>query len=243
MLAKIVGHGTDRAEALDRLADALDRTIVLGLTTNLRFLRWLVREPALRDGEMRIDTLDRIWPPDEWASRVAVPARAWGAAAAALAGDGWNGGWRLNAPPRLRLASGDAERTVDLDVVAGEDSPAVALVAGTSPTERVALVDVDGRSVEIRFASAPDVDRAARSAAAAHHEGGPVEISAPMPGAVLAVHVDRGTAVEAGDALVTLEAMKMEHAVVAPLAGRVAELAIRTGDQVARGQLIAIVEP
>ena len=62
-------HGADRAEALGRLARALDDTIVLGLTTNLRFLRWLVREPAIRDGQMRIDTLGRIWPPDDWASR------------------------------------------------------------------------------------------------------------------------------------------------------------------------------
>src|SRR6202008_1365990 len=56
MLAKGIPHGRDRAEALQRLTDALDTTVILGLTTNLRFLRWLVREPAVRDGIARTDT-------------------------------------------------------------------------------------------------------------------------------------------------------------------------------------------
>ncbi len=73
MLAKIVAHGRDRQEALARLAGALDDTVVLGLTTNLRFLRWLVRQPAVTSGEARIDTLDRIWPPDDWQDRTAIP--------------------------------------------------------------------------------------------------------------------------------------------------------------------------
>ena len=67
MLAKVIAHGATRDEALDRLTAALDDTLVLGLTTNLRFLRWLVREPVVRDGQARIDTLERIWPPDDWA--------------------------------------------------------------------------------------------------------------------------------------------------------------------------------
>ena len=73
MLAKIIAHGPDRATALDRLTAALDETVVLGLTTNLRFLRWVVREPAVRDGQVRTDTLDRIWPPDDWADRTTIP--------------------------------------------------------------------------------------------------------------------------------------------------------------------------
>ena len=116
MLAKIIVHGADRAEALDRLKAALDATVVLGLTTNLRFLRWLVREPALREGQMRIDTLPRIWPPDDWATRAKVPDAAWQAAGRALAGAGWLGGWRLERraadPPRNRRrgANGDPRR-------------------------------------------------------------------------------------------------------------------------------------
>ena len=86
MLAKIIAWGADRDEALTRLTAALDETIVLGLVTNLRFLRWLVRQPVVRDGAARIDTLDRIWPPDDWAERSAIPDAAWTAAGRLLAG-------------------------------------------------------------------------------------------------------------------------------------------------------------
>jgi acetyl-CoA/propionyl-CoA carboxylase biotin carboxyl carrier protein len=64
-----------------------------------------------------------------------------------------------------------------------------------------------------------------------------------MPGSVIAVHVPVGTSVEAGDPIVTLEAMKMEHVVGAPVGGRVSEVSVAPGDQVARGQPLAIVEP
>ena len=81
------------------------------------------------------------------------------------------------------------------------------------------------------------------AAASAHHGGGPVEIVAPMPGAILAIHATVGQAVDATDPIVTLEAMKMEHAVPASIAGHVAELRARAGDQVARGDILAVVEP
>ena len=64
-----------------------------------------------------------------------------------------------------------------------------------------------------------------------------------MPGSILAVHVAAGQSVDAGDQIATLEAMKMEHAVVAPIAGTISELAARAGDQVARGDALAVVEP
>jgi acetyl-CoA/propionyl-CoA carboxylase, biotin carboxylase, biotin carboxyl carrier protein len=244
MLAKIVAHGADRAEALDRLTAALDDTLVLGLTTNLRFLRWLVRAPAVRGGQMRIDTLDRIWPPDDWAARATIPDEAWQAAGRALAPAGWLGGWRLNGPARVRLASDVAERTIALEPGAGEAGAATPAIAiARDGGVEVAHVDVAGRSVPIHLASAPDIDRAARAAASAHHGGGPVEIVAPMPGAILAVHAAVGQAVDATDPIVTLEAMKMEHAVPASIAGRVAELRARAGDQVARGDVLAVVEP
>jgi len=239
MLAKVVAHGVDRADALDRLATALDDTLVLGLTTNLRFLRWLVRQPVVREGQVRIDTLGRIWPPDDWARRGAIPDEAWRAAGGALAGEGRLGGWRLNGPPRLRLVSDGEQRTIE--VVASDDEPPIVVVSAGAEGD-VAHVDVAGRSVQIRLAPAPDVDRAAR-AATAHHGAGPVEIAAPMPGAILAVHVKVGAVVGAGDPIATLEAMKMEHVVPASIRGRVAELNARPGDQVARGDVLAVVEP
>jgi excisionase family DNA binding protein len=231
MLAKIIAHGPDRGTALGRLTDALDETLVLGLTTNLRFLRWLIRRPEIVDGEARIDTLDRIWPDDE-ADRREISEAAWQAAARLLGG----GAWRLNALPAIRLAADAVERDVSVEP-ATDDAGVEAVLA-----DGVVHVDVDGRSVAIRPASPPDVDRAARAAAAHAHVGGAAEVVAPMPGSVLAVHVGVGDTVAGGDPIVTLEAMKMEHVVAASAPGLVAELAVRPGDQVTRGATLATIE-
>jgi acetyl-CoA/propionyl-CoA carboxylase biotin carboxyl carrier protein len=104
-------------------------------------------------------------------------------------------------------------------------------------------LDVGGRSVAFRLAPPPDVDRAARAAQAHAHGGGPVDLLAPMPGAVLAIHRQVGDSVEAGDPIVTLEAMKMEHVVPAPGPGRVSGIAVSRADQVTRNQVLATIEP
>ncbi|HET7169448.1 MAG TPA: biotin carboxylase N-terminal domain-containing protein, partial [Candidatus Limnocylindrales bacterium] len=239
MLAKIIVHGEDRAAALDRLADALDRTVVLGLTTNLRFLRWLVREPIVRSGEARTDTLERIWPPDDWAARAAIPAAAWALAGRELLhtrDEPWSRGFRLNAPPIALLTADDETRSVRVD--ATTSLPPHDLVR----TADAVHVDIAGRSTAFRLAAPPDVDRAA-SRAAASHGAGPTELIAPMPGRVLAITAPAGSRVEAADTVLTLEAMKMEHAVLAPRAGTVAELFVAAGDQVQRGQAVALIEP
>ncbi len=238
MLAKIVAHGVDRREAFERLATALDATVVLGLVTNLRFLRWLVRHPVIRDGDARIDTLERIWPPHGQPAGIGIPAAAWETAAAAFhtagAADPWRGGWRINGPPVIRLAADGEERAVRIPPGRAADGSWVR-DAGT------VHVDVAGRSVSFTVAPPPDVDRAARAAATLAGGAQPAELTAPMPGAVLVIHVPVGGTVQGGDPVVTLEAMKMEHVVSAPHAGRIGELHVAPGDQVGRGQALASV--
>ncbi len=240
MLAKVVARGDDRADALDRLTRALDATVVLGLTTNLRFLRWLVREPALRHGQIRTDTLEHIWPPDDWAERTAIPDQAWTTAAALLADADttgpWTGGWRLNGPPSIRLEAAGAVKNVRLGAALDEASAIEAVRVGDTVN-----LDVAGRSIAFSLASPPDVDRAARSAARSHG-GGPLDLIAPMPGRVIAVHAAVGDTLAAGDPVVTLEAMKMEHAVTAPIDGVLTEIIVQTGDQVVRGQALATID-
>jgi biotin carboxyl carrier protein len=139
----------------------------------------------------------------------------------------------------VRVASDDLTRTVD--VADGLPGPDFASVRAGDTVH----LDLAGRSVPFRLAAAPDVDAAARAAITHWAAGatGPAEVVAPMPGAVLTVHVAPGQTVAAGDPVVTLEAMKMEHVVVASIAGTVGEVPVRPADQVTRGQLLAVVEP
>jgi acetyl-CoA/propionyl-CoA carboxylase biotin carboxyl carrier protein len=230
LLAKLIAHGRTRSEALARLRNALDETLVLGVRTNLRFLRWLLDQPVMRDGEMRIDTLAALPPsPPPALSEVA-----WSAAAAALLETGpygpWGAGWRGAAPAAVRMRHGEEERRVEL----GDAGQAeVAVEAG------VAYVDVEGQSLELLLAMPPSVEEAVRHAAA--QAGGNAALTAPMPGRIIAVRVAQGASVLAHQALVVIEAMKMEHAVVTPLAGTVTHIAVRVGQQVQRGDLLAEV--
>jgi acetyl/propionyl-CoA carboxylase alpha subunit len=248
MLAKVIAWGPDRATAFARLTAALDDTLILGVVTNLRFLRWLVRQPVVLDGEARTDTLGRIWPPDDWAGRTEIPDEAWMFAATALTADPgaprdpWLGGWRLNGPSVVRVAAEGRERTVAIGAASPLDGPAPASIASVEVGD-VVHVDLAGRSTAFRIAPPPDVDRVAR--AAVRHGStalGPTQVPAPMPGSVLGVHVQTGQAVDAGDPLVTLEAMKMEHVVAAAAAGRIGDVLVRVADQVSRGQVLVVID-
>jgi excisionase family DNA binding protein len=230
MLAKVIARGANRAEALERLRTALDATTLLGVRTNLRFLRWLLQQPPMRQGEMRTDTIAGMAVPPP----PAVEERHWQAAARIARWNGkppWSDGWRLNGSPTVRLTVGDDERAV--------------AVEGTSPAEAVEgrdaiHVDVDGQSLEFRPAPPPTVEDAVRHAAA-HAGDGSAALTAPMPGRVIAVRVSEGGSVEAHQAIVIIEAMKMEHAVAAPMDGVLVRLSVSEGQQVQRGDLLGEV--
>ena len=230
LLAKLIAHAPTRAEALAGLRNALGETLVLGVRTNLRFLRWMLGQPDMRDGEMRSDTLASLTMPP-----APVPDEAaWSDAAAALleqepAGP-WNGGWRAAAPAAVRMRHGDEERRVELRRLGTTE---LAIDA------EVAHVDVEGQSLELSLATPPSVEEAVRHASA--HAGGSAALIAPMPGRVIAVRTAEGASVLAHQALVVIEAMKMEHAVVTPLAGTVTRIAVKVGQQVQRGDLLAEV--
>ncbi len=98
-------------------------------------------------------------------------------------------------------------------------------------------VDVDGQSVEFALAEPPTVEWAVAHAATA--DAGASVLTAPMPGRVIAVRSTEGQSVRAGEIVVVIEAMKMEHAVVAPIDGTVERVSVREGDQVERGAVVA----
>jgi excisionase family DNA binding protein len=230
MLAKLVAHGATREAALDRLRAGLAGTAVLGVRTNLRFLRWLTDQPSMRDAEMRTDTIAGLaLPPapipdeDDWlaAATLLAPQRR----------DPWSDGWRLNAPAIRRVRHGDEERSVAAEPAARDLERAVRI-------GDVVHVDVDGQSLEFSLAPPPSVEESVRHAAAAS-ESGSASLSAPMPGRVVAVRATAGDVVEADQVVLVIEAMKMEHAVVSPMDGLLAELLVDEGQQVERGDLVA----
>jgi biotin carboxyl carrier protein len=84
----------------------------------------------------------------------------------------------------------------------------------------------------------PTVEEAVRHAVATGGDGASI-LTAPMPGRVIAVRVAEGAAVLAQQPIVIIEAMKMEHAVLAPRDGTVTRIGVREGQQVTRGELLA----
>ena len=240
LLAKVIAHGADRRAALERLRGALDATTLLGVRTNLRFLRWLLAQPFFAAAETRTDTLASLALPGE----PAIPEEAWQAAAEVLlarlapsagggaARDVWSGGWRVNARPAVRVASGDEERRVEVTPGRHASRPVRTALVG-----EMAHVDVEGQSIELRLAPPPSLEAAARHAAQAG--GGTAALTAPMPGRVIAIRAHEGDAVEQHAPVLVLEAMKMENAVTAPFAGRLVALHVAQGQQVQRGDLLA----
>ena len=256
LLAKLVARGDDRGAALRSLRAALDATEILGVRTNLAFLRALCDHPATRGGRVDAGLVERDIASLLTGHR-APPAQAYALAAAAVVAtarrsdDPWTaiGPWRLGAPPSTTVLVRD-----------GAEDHAVRLV-GTGPYEhegrRIARADEPHRwTVD----GAPAAAAAVRSAVYVGWAGGTweletaprdrsvektagAEVAAPMPGVVLAVHARADAPVRRGDLLFVVEAMKMELRVEAPVDGRVTRVLASQGQQVERGQRLAEFEP
>jgi len=276
MIAKVIAHGADRAEALQRLDDALAETVVLGVDANIGFLRELLAQPGVQSGDMDTGLIDRMPPysageASEGALRAAadivcsrrehtVPARGpcelGENTRSPHAGPVWRSlpGWRAGAPavPTTATLLDDAGvlRVVTLDDSAGAlDGRTAADAAGAAARAApVTAVDAEG-AVWVHMGGATHRLRPLSRRAAMEHRlaarereasASDPELRAPMPGAVVAVHVTAGAAVSAGDRILTIEAMKMEHPVLAPHDGLV-RLDVGVGEQVRRDQVLAHV--
>lgn len=264
MLAKVIAHGRTRAEAARLLAGALQRAELHGVTTNRDLLVAILREPEFLAGRTDTGYLTRH---DLGAEPAGGPVHAVAAALAAQAANrasapvlgGMPSGWRNvgGMPQRVAYTLGGegvdvgyAFRRSGVEVtVNGEPLPVRLLRAAPEAVElevdgvrrAYAVHRVDGWS----FVDGPDgsaalaeVPRFADPNAVAHAGS----LLAPMPGGVVRVLAAQGDAVSAGQALVVLEAMKMEHTVTAPVDGVVAEIAVAPGDQVNTGQVLVVVE-
>ena len=223
MIAKLIAHGESREAARSALADALDAAVVWPVRTNAGFLVQALDHPVFVSGSVDTGLIARegeaLMPP-------AMPSdAALAEAAATLSGDGPLAGFRLNAPPQRSGWFLLDDAPVSVDFSDGRPDGAVD-AAGDDPL----LITEGGQTWALaRF-------RATGVAAGAAADGA---ILSPMPGRIIAVSVAAGDQVAKGQALVTLEAMKMEHSLVAPFDGVVAELSATEGGQVSEGMVLA----
>ena len=156
-------------------------------------------------------------------------------------------GFRLNAPQHnmVTISVPGETRSINLDEawsdtirVVLEDGDLYSTDSGEAPVITGAVI---GESVVV-FNQGSAFEFALTARGTGHHSLHDGDILAPMPGKVIAVDVSEGQTVEAGQRLMVLEAMKMEHALTAPFAGTVAELAAQEGQQVQVEALMARVE-
>ena len=262
MIAKLIVWGADRAQALARLDAALRDTHLMGLHTNVAFLRRVVGTRAFATADLDTALIER-----ERAALFGTPGLAPELAAAGVAAhvlaheagledaDPWSrrDGWRLH---------GGAQRRLSLDIQGQPHAVALlrqhqggvqlSLGAGVWPLLAQPLGD---DRFDITLAGARHTltvyRRGNRCAvfgehgSASVHEFDPIahagdgasegRLTAPMPGKVLSFFVAAGASVSKGQAVAVMEAMKMEHTLHAPRDGVVEELLYAVGDQVAEG--------
>ncbi len=261
MVAKLIVHGDTREQALARLDTALAQTQIVGLNTNVQFLRHVVRSQAFATAQLDTALIQResavLFKQDPvglQAAAAAVIADALQAEAAAQGADPFSrrDGWQSHGTTRRRFEleyDGQPVRAVltygsQLLLQVGEG---VESALQFTPQGDGLWVQFHGQRIhsavhaqgELRHVFTPQgaarislLDPLAHAGETAQ-EGG--RLTAPMPGKVVSFSVKAGDKVKAGQALAVMEAMKMEHTISAPQDGTVAELLYAPGDQVIEG--------
>ena len=270
MLSKVIAHGTDRDEALAKLDAALAQTMVLGVQTNIEFLRFLLADKRVRAGDLDTGLLDErvadfapLPAPDDVLAAGGLY-RQWALSLRGLqaAGNPWAvpTGFRVGgaaAPVRTAMRTPLRSETVSVwglpeaarvQVGDGETHSASAQVDRAQMS-----VTLDGLRREYRWAEADRHlwiadERGTWHLREAeeqkiHRAAGArqAEILSPMPGSVIAVQASSGAPVSEGDVVVVVEAMKMEHSLAAPASGKV-EVLVSVGDQVKVDQVLARIK-
>ena len=263
MIAKLIVHGDTREQALARLDDALAQTHIVGLATNVQFLRYVARSDAFAQARLDTALIQREQAVLFDQEPVGLPLAAAAAVANTLLAErGESGadpfsqrdGWRSLGLYRRRFEFDFGGEHAKAWLTYGRDgSYALAVGEAEGPLAFAPLADggmdvqFAGRRTHATVYAEGETDHvftprgATRIVALdllAHagetaSEGG--RLTAPMPGKVVSFAVQAGDAVKKGQALAVMEAMKMEHTIAAPADGVVAELLYAPGDQVTEG--------
>jgi 3-methylcrotonyl-CoA carboxylase alpha subunit len=261
MIAKMIVWGKDRTEALARMAQALSQYQIVGLSSNIAFLKRLIESTAFSGADLDTGLIERNQDqlfPEQVPASLAVLSLA--SVALLLSekksgDDPWQSsqGWRMNSNLQRALQFDEETQTHQVQVTYLERSWQVQ--AGTA-SALVTLAKVDGSDITLKIGEQTVQGTVVRAgehfhvfsqgahtnlhykdalahAGEAEAEGG--RLTAPMPGKIVAVMVQAGQEVKKGDALVIMEAMKMEHTIAAPHDGVVDEVLYAVGDQVTEG--------
>ena len=268
MIAKLIVWGKDRDAALAQMVTALSDYQVVGLATNIGFLKRLVLSAAFARADLDTGLIERnhdvLFPGVQQAPAAALAAATLSMLLTEQDGAGigpWarHSGWRLN---------GSLERAVRLNDAANEYALAIryrvhgwSLGIGDTAhnlelvvREATGLIfKLDGVTVSATVVRQADLfhvycggahlvltlhDPLAQSGETEAEAG---RLTAPMPGKIVALLVEKGQAVEQGMALLIMEAMKMEHTITAPAKGVVEKLLYAVGDQVAEGAPLLVL--
>ena len=267
MLSKVIAHGADRLSALRTLDRALADTAVLGVGTNVDFLRFVLSDSDVIAGRLDTGLLERLEfsPSDTDTDDEAVIAAAvyrWLQRWPSGAADPWDvpSGWRLGEPAATAIRLRYRHRVEHVRITGSPGRAHVRLGEGPSRSLTAESADgalwltidgirhrylVAGIAAEIWIAGDGRTrmleELLAEPVRPDDEHSGDAELLSPMPGSVVAVGVGDGDQIVAGTTVVAVEAMKMEHALRSPVDG-VVELLVAVGDQVKVGQPLARIK-
>jgi geranyl-CoA carboxylase alpha subunit len=266
MIAKLISFGTTRDEARRELVHGLERAIAFGVTTNQAFLAACLRHPAFAAGEATTAFIgkhrDDLLAPraDNKAPDVALA----GLLLYVTDPDAppWKKGRSLAATFPIAARVEFDHGIHDLEIVRGRDGDYVAHADGREHRFEIEELGcdairfrLDGVTEQARFLrdrdrlyiqyrggtlAVRDLTRSAPASTASTGSDG--KVRAAMNGRVVAVLVNQGDRVEAGQPVMTLEAMKMEHVHAAPIAGTISAIDVVEGEQVTTGKIVAEIE-
>jgi propionyl-CoA carboxylase alpha chain len=270
MMAKLVAHAPTRREAALRLALALEKVVAPGVVTNRDFLVSVLRHPAFLAGDTTTDFIERHGPAKrreptddeilEAALAAALATQVTRRVQAPVLGT-IASGWRNNPSALQEVRYRASGREVAIGYLLQRDGRFGCTLDGVAARVRLAAralpvveLEIDGRRRAFRVTPGPgqrvyvqdargeivleEVPRFPEPEAVEVAAGGYV---APMPGKVLDVRVQAGDVVAKGQALLTMEAMKMEHLVTASADGVVTEVRVSIGQQVEAGQVLMVI--
>jgi 3-methylcrotonyl-CoA carboxylase alpha subunit len=262
MIAKLIVWGRDRDEALAHMSQALAEYQIVGLASNIAFLKRLVESKPFATADLDTGLIERhhgeLFPPAQEASKqvLALAAASLLVAESRNAGtDPWSNtsGWRMNAALKRQLDFTDETNAYALTIAYRQQgwtmqvNDTAATLDAVQSDDPHLVVKLDGETVRGTVVRDGDVfhvfsggrhvvlnyNDPLAHAGQAEAEGG--RLTAPMPGKIVAVLTAKGKSVEKGAPLLIMEAMKMEHTIAAPVDGTVEDLLYAVGDQVAEG--------